>query len=804
MADPNPYMDAPDAPPSGRSVQPASLATTDTSNPYMAAPDADNSWAKTGGDVANQGAIGFNQGVASLASMPGDITAWAAKKLGASEETADRFRAHNLSKYVPQGVTDVVNHWLGNDPGQEAQTDAGRYANSVGQMVGSSIIPEASFIKYAPELATMQRATAPTLRAAAKNAVIETAGNVASAPGTAAALSLASSTGSGLARQAAEDEGFGPTGQMLASLAGGAAPAAFTSTMPSMTLARQRAQETAADLAAHNDLGVRPFGPAFSSPPAQTVGKHLSEAFFGAPLRNALDESLEGSRDAMQTIADRMGGAADHNDVGKALQNGLDRYRNAGIQALDPQDLNNVGIAQTGYQAPPNRLMTKDAAARASQADAIRAQQGVPLQPISPMTMMRRGAEDMSDQELGNIIAAPSANTSFKAKAEALYERADRALPDLTKSNGSVDPGMLKAVNTRQVVSQLQGQIANDFGCSALPNDSLVSRLTNSKSNFGLDDLRAIRTEVGRRLGGFGATSDASLDRSQLRQLYGALSKDIEVGTMDLANRARINSNLPPSDPKYVPQAVADQAQRALPMLKRADTYFSAGQDRLDNVMKTLGASDPEQASRTVANAALGQGKGNLNLLQSARAALRPEEWNQFAALVLRNLGAPVGSARGTAQELGFSVNSFMTRWNNMNPTARNLLFGGEHAKDIDNLVRVINRQANVEAAANTSKTAVNSMNVGAAVDAATMLATGHPEAIAAQLGGGYGLSYLMSRPAYAKWATRYAALRSNVAQKGFVRNPALLGQINALGNMTRLDPMLKPIYDHVKEDNGL
>jgi len=788
---------------------PTSLATpyppykqsASSTDPFSDLPDANHTWGDTAIDTINQLGRGFNRGVASIPQIPGDMAAWTAKALGASEESADKFRLHNISKAMPDSVNKFTSHMLGLDEGQQPQTTTGRYAGSVGQALGASVVPEAAFMRAAPALSVMQRSTSGTLGGSLRNATQEAATNVAAAPAAASSLALASGTGSGLARQAAEDEGFGPTVQALFGLAGGAAPALATSTLPSMTLARNRAQNTAEDLAAHQALGVRPFGPAFSSPPAQTVGKHLSEAFFGSPLRNALDESLEGSRDAMQTIAGRMGGAADHNDVGTALQQGLDRYRNAGISALDPSDLNAVGIQQTGYQAPSNRLMSNAAANRAQQADVIRNSQGVALQPINPMTMMRRGAEDLSDPELSNIITSPSSATSFKAKAEALYERADRLLPDLTKSNKAVDPGQVAAVNTRQVMSQIQDQIGNQISGQRTINGPLADRLMSTRSNFGLDDLRGMRTEVGRSLGSFGI-ADTGLDRAQLRQLYGALSKDIEVGTMDLANRARIYSQLPPTDPRYVSQNVADQAQRALPQLRLADKYFSVGQDRIDNVMKTMSANTPEQAAQSVANAALGQGRGNLNLLRSARKALQPDEWNEFSALVLRSLGNPVGSARGASQELGFSVGSFMTRWNNMNPAARNILFGGEHAQDINNLVRVINRNANVEATANTSRTAVNSMNMGAAVDAATMLALGHPEAIAAQLGGGFGLSYLMSRPSYAKWATRYAALRAKTAQQGFVRDPALLGQINALGAMSRSDPMLKPIYEHVKLAN--
>jgi hypothetical protein len=74
----------------------------------------------------------------------------------------------------------------------------------------------------------------------------------------------------------------GPVAGWLAGRAAGPAP-----------LAVQRAREAVEDAGAHARLGVRPFGPAFSSGPMASTARQLAETpLIGAPVRNALEESI--------------------------------------------------------------------------------------------------------------------------------------------------------------------------------------------------------------------------------------------------------------------------------------------------------------------------------------------------------------------------------------------------------------------------------------------------------------------------------------------------------------------------------
>lgn len=105
----------------------------------------------------------------------------------------------------------------------EAQTKAGEYAGTIGELVGGSIVPGLGWVGAARGIA--QRAvTAPAtsfLGRMGQQAATQTAAN----PGRAIAYDLASNVTGGTAMQLAKDEGAGPVGQTVAALGGGMLPA---------------------------------------------------------------------------------------------------------------------------------------------------------------------------------------------------------------------------------------------------------------------------------------------------------------------------------------------------------------------------------------------------------------------------------------------------------------------------------------------------------------------------------------------------------------------------------------------------
>jgi hypothetical protein len=145
--------------------------------------------------------------------------------------------------------------------------------------------------------------------------------------------------------------------------------------------------ERLADIEAFEGAGVKPFGPALTETGTAGVVKQLADApIVGSPVRKALGEAVEQTRDAGERIAGQYGDAKSYRDVGNVVEKGLDRFKDA--KAADLGD---------------------------------------------------EAAKGLSDDALAGIAAKPARETSIKTKQDALYERAfpprcRRAAPKRTMS----------------------------------------------------------------------------------------------------------------------------------------------------------------------------------------------------------------------------------------------------------------------------------------------------------------------------------------------------------------------------------
>lgn len=606
-------------------------------------------------------------------------------------------------------------------------------------------------------------------------------------------------------------------------------------------MARNRAASAAGDLAATEALGVRPFGPAFQQGPMAATARQILEVpLVGAPIKNALDEAHVGLSQAAERVAADVGRGGTPETVGSAVQRGLERFRTAGVDDLEPGVLQARGVAPYAPVQRPD-IMSAGQAERQAQAQtmmqvpALRGpavgptaytSRGVPVPPAQTLNqtyLARRTAADLSDQELSTLIRTPAHETSFGARAEALYEAADRMIPDLARSNGSMNPGRLPAANMRQTLSAINSSIANQISGQRAIGGDLAARFLNRQSHFSLDELRAVRTEIGRQIADYNPMQ-ATLSGGQLRQLYGAISRDMEVGLRDLYNRSVIASRLPAGNPARVSREVVERAAGALRTFRTADRYYRMGSMNMDRFMGVVGAASPEQATTKVLAAATQRGGANMGLLRSAYAGLRPEERADLSALLIRKLGTPQPSSGGIVREVGFSPSSFTTGWNAMTPEARRLMFGGPHAQAIENLMRAARRLAEVEKLANHSRSASNGLTVmgivGGGGSVLTSFATGNVLPILTGVGGAglmTSLSVVMSRPSYARLAVAYANARSRVVSAPFNAagrassaapsrsdRMALASSVRALIAAAANDNRLLPLARQVASENGI
>jgi hypothetical protein len=572
-----------------------------------------------------------------------------------------------------------------------------------------------------------------------------------------------------------------------------------------------RAAQATEDLAAFERSNVPVFAPSFSGAPTRMMAKGLSDTWgVGAPLQDALTNTYRGMADEAARIADGISPVNTFDQAGADVQRGLQRFRADGVRDIEPGVLTERAIPPNA-PVQPHQVMSQQAqqravaavpARQANQGGQAQTQRGVNVpaaRSLDQTYTARRGAEDLSDAEVQRLIVAPANDTSFAVRSEALYENAQRQLPPQMRINNTRNPQQFAAMNSRGAVNALRAEQEG----SQIPGgifgryQGMADRL---QTNLQIEDLRAMRTAVGRDIAllDYGRTG---LDTQQLKSLYGAVSRDMEIYYQDVANRAHLASRLSPNRPDYISPEVARRADRALYEFRRADRYFRQGMQRIETFMSVMGANRPELAAQKLVQAAAEGGTGNMRMLNNALGALRPEERQSVASLVVRQLGAPVASARGLPQEMGFSPQSFVTRWQKLDPRARELLFGGEHSQALDDLFAVSNRLANVEAFANTSNSARMAMNAGIPAVTATAVA-GLPMALAGAFGS-YGTSVILSRPAYARWATQYLRLKSQAARSPAGINAALTTQVNRLAEMAKSDPTLDPMLAHLRNSTS-
>ncbi len=160
---------------------------------------------------------------------------------GAAHEAGDRLRAQGYrSSIFPEELPAVPTESNGDYlPRPEPQTPAGGYGRAVGEMVGSTAVPVAGLIGKARTLA----AVAPTNFV---NRAIQGTGQAyMTAPARAAATDFAAASTAGVGQEVAKDQGFGPVGQAVGSVAGSLVPLAAANTIGRGVQAVQAARANA-------------------------------------------------------------------------------------------------------------------------------------------------------------------------------------------------------------------------------------------------------------------------------------------------------------------------------------------------------------------------------------------------------------------------------------------------------------------------------------------------------------------------------------------------------------------------------
>lgn len=185
-------------------------------------------------------------------------------------------------------------------------------------------------------------------------------------------------------------------------------------------------------------------------------------------------------------------------------------------------------------------------------------------------------------------------------------------------------------------------------------------------------EVSELRSAIGRKLADVSGMLQADIPRAELKNVYAALSKDLEA-----------------SIGKHDPSALA--------AFKKANTEYARGFKEIEDVLQPLiDKKFDYQAFRDVMQGAKFSGEQ----LERLRKVMPDKTWDTLAGFELRNLGL---GKDGT-----FNVAQFATGWKNLSPEARQAMWGGTRyghlTRQLDDIALASDNLARAQGNINASK----------------------------------------------------------------------------------------------------
>lgn len=161
--------------------------------------------ADTVADAGMAGVKGFNKGFADLLSIPYRGVDWIGEKITGGD-------------FLPN--IETLPGWRYYLNPEKPKSEAGRYADQIGQAIGSAVLPQMAILDKARRVQQAAPAAQTVIGQIGQRLVDTTRAN----PTAAVAADTAAAVGSGIGQQMAQEGGFGPVGQTVGAIAGALAP----------------------------------------------------------------------------------------------------------------------------------------------------------------------------------------------------------------------------------------------------------------------------------------------------------------------------------------------------------------------------------------------------------------------------------------------------------------------------------------------------------------------------------------------------------------------------------------------------
>lgn len=391
---------------------------------------------------------------------------------------------------------------------------------------------------------------------------------------------------------------------------------------------------------------------------------------------------------------------------------------------------------------------------------------GTPLVKAAERTIGQIGtkADEVAEGYGGGSSVAQSGDTARSAIKDWITgESAATSSKLYDKVDGLIDPGVKTPLEaTRAVIAD----VAAKRSAAALPSGKATDAVLEAvQRGDGLtyEGVKTLRTNVGEMLKG--GILPEGVSGSELKSIYGALSKDLE---------------------KSVAAAGGPQASAAF---DRANKYYRLASERRESLAKIVGADGNAPAETVFGRIEAMAGstsRADISKLAQARKAIGAGDWDEIASTVVARLGRDV--------EGNFTPQRFITAYGKISDAGKGVLFRSTGKSDLaghlDDIAKVSSRFKELQKFANPSGTARAGLGgligAGAFAEPLTTLTT---------VLGGRAIASALARPAsaasIAKWARANEALvRAPSPSKVAALNTASRNLIGTIGarNLTPAD----------------
>jgi hypothetical protein len=313
----------------------------------------------------------------------------------------------------------------------------------------------------------------------------------------------------------------------------------------------------------------------------------------------------------------------------------------------------------------------------------------------------------------------------FQSKQADLYAKLDRHIPPMAPVPVTATSAKLAELST-----PIQGA-ENVSARLQSPAITAINEALAADAQGGMIPYRAIkelRTQIGEKISNPSLVSDIST--AQWRQLYGALSQDME-------------------------SAATAAGPEALHAFNRANKFTAAGHARIEDVLnRVVGKDTAEKVFQAAVNPSEMRQGGTT--VAGVLRSIEPAERKIVTSAVVRRMGL---ATPGQQNELGeqFSSQTFLTNWNKIAPEAKAVLFPDsglrtnlEQVAKAANMIRLGSKVfANPSGTAPALGNQVTYMTIGGALVTGRL---GIAATIASLLTGSNLTARLVTNPTFVRW----------------------------------------------------